>query len=81
MSVIGKKHFETVVRHKALLSRRGTDTKEEDLAGPKAGLTLPQALGRSHNCFLQCVLMALCHSGVVLCDIKSGDIIYCVDQW
>ena len=67
-------------RHKALLSRHGPDTIEEDLAGPKARLTLSQALRRSHKCFLQCVILALCPSGVVLCDVKSGDVIYGVEQ-
>ena len=52
-------------RHKALLSRRGPDTIEEDLAGLKARLTLPQALGRSHKCFLQCVRNMLCPKYVV----------------
>ena len=48
-----------------LLSRRGLDTIEEDLAGPKAWLNLPQALGRSHKGFLQCVGNMLCPKCVV----------------
>ena len=71
-------------RHKALLSRRGPDTIEEDLAGPKAQLTLPQVLRRSHiSCNVSeicCVLMEMCPNGDKSGSVWSGYVSYADEQ-
>ena len=60
----------------------GMDTIEEILAGPKARLTFLQALGRSHNYFMQCVRIVLCRNvfvsecfcvGMLLC--RNGNML------
>ena len=78
--------------HKALLSRRMPDTIEENLAGQKARLILPQALEHSHKCFMpyvgmvlsqnvvvsewRCVGIALCWNGNILGYLLSCYVFY-----